>query len=139
MIEKFNDFESAKYLDHEGDFIFTVKSAELKEGKSGPMVVLSVSSDEGDTTLYHSLSPKARWSYNNLIAACLGLTKEQRKTYELDYEVIHNQLIGKQFIGHVSEDSYEKQVKIPLDDGTFDERTETKITYKITNYQSVDG
>ena len=35
MVEKFSDFESAKYLDKEGVFTFTVKDAEVKDSSKG--------------------------------------------------------------------------------------------------------
>ena len=95
------------------------------------MVVLSAKSEAGTTTLYHSLNPKARWSYNNLIKCCLKLdTPEKRAAFELDY----NQLIGKKFLGEVTLDTYEKEIKVQNEDGTFSNDTEVKETYKITSY-----
>ncbi len=136
MVEKFSDYEGTQYLDREGDFVFEITDAELKESKSGnPMVVLSAKSEAGTTTLYHSLNPKARWSYNSLIKACLKLdTPEKRAAFELDYETIHNQLIGKKFLGHVTLDTYEKEIKVQNEDGTFSNDTEVKETYKVTSY-----
>ena len=139
MVEKFSDFESVGFLSKEGEFVFEVTSAELKDSKAGtPMVVLEVKSDEGQSTLYHSLNPKARWSYNNLIKACLQLdTKEKIQAFECDYELIHNQLIGKQFKGKVECQMYDKEVKKPLDDGTFETTTEQKESFKIVSYDFV--
>ena len=139
MIEKFHDYEGTKYLASEGEFEFEITDAELKDSKNGtPMVVLSVKSDEGVSTLYHSLEPKARWSYNNLIRCALRLTPEQAKTFELDYQTIHQQLIGKKFIGFVETDSYVKEVKKPNDDGTFTTTNETKTSYKIKSYSAIN-
>lgn len=136
MVEKFSDFESAGFLSKEGTFEFEITDAELKESQAGnPMVVLGCKSDEGMTTLYHSLSPKARWSYNNLIKACLKLdTKEKIQAFECDYELIHNELIGKKFMGIVECLTYEKPIKKPLDDGTFIDDVEIKESYKVTQY-----
>lgn len=137
MIEKFSDFESVGFLSKEGEFVFEVVSAEVKPAKSGEdMVVFEVKSDEGKSTLYHSLNPKARWSYNNLIKACLKLdTPDKIKKFECDYYLIHNDLIGKTFIGVVESDTYTKTVKKPLDDGTFEDVEETKETFKIKSYK----
>lgn len=139
MIEKFSDFESVGFLDKEGEFVFTVKEGELKDSSKGtPMIVIQAESDAGKTTLYFSLDPKARWNYNNFIKACLKLdNKEKIEAFSCDYEVIHNDLIGKQFIGTVEEDSYVKVVKKPLDDGTFEEAEETKVSYKVKKYSWV--
>lgn len=133
MIEKFSDYEGTQYLNKEGVFDFEITEAELKESSKGtPMVVLTAKSDEGQTTLYHSLNPKARWSYNNLIKACFKLnTKEKIAKFELDYELIHNQLIGKKFAAQVIIDKYEKPIKIALEDGTFEDSVEIKDTYKV--------
>lgn len=137
MIEKFSDYESAGFLNQTGEFVFEIVSAELKDSKAGnPMVVLEAKSDAGSTTLYHSLNPKARWSYNNLIKACLKLnTKDKIQAFECDYEIIHNRLIGTQFVGVVECETYQKEIKIPLDDGTFETGTETKESYKIKTYK----
>lgn len=137
MIEKFSDFESVGFLDRAGEFVFTVKEGEVKDSSKGtPMVVLSVEADEGKSTMYFSLDPKARWNYNNLIKACLKLdTKEKINKFECDYETVHNQLIGKKFVGSVVEESYDKVVKKPLDDGTFEESVETKASFKIKSYK----
>lgn len=139
MVEKFSDYEGQAYLSEEGEFVFEVMSAELKDSKGGnPMVVLDVKSEKGSTTLYHSLNPKARWSYNNLIKACLGLnTPEKIAAFECDYETIGNQLIGKKFKGVVEQETYLKEIKIPLDDGTFEDSTEEKVSYKIKEYKFV--
>ena len=136
MIEKFSDFESVGFLDKEGEFVFEVKEGELKDSSKGtPMIVLQVESDAGKSTMYFSLEPKARWNYNNLIKACLNLdTKEKIQAFECDYQTVHNQLIGTKFIGTVEAESYDKIVKKPMDDGTFEEVTETKTSYKIKKY-----
>ena len=137
MVEKFSDYEGGGYLAEEGEFVFEVTSAELKDSQKGtPMVVLEVKCEKGMTTLYHSLNPKARWSYNNLIKACLGLnTPEKIAAFECDYELIHNELIGKKFMGRVEKDYYTKDVKVPQDDGTFIDDVEEKVTYKIKEYK----
>ena len=138
MIEKFSDYESVGFLAQEGEFVFEVKSCEIKDSSKGdPMAVLEVESKTaGKATIYHSLTPKARWSYNNLIKACLKLdTPEKIAAFELDYETIGNQLVGKKFVGVVKEDTYQKQVKIPLDDGTFEDAVEEKVSYKIVSYK----
>ena len=137
MVEKFSDYEGSGYIDKEGEFEFEIMSAELKSSKGGnPMIVLDVKSDEGKSTLYHSLNPKARWSYNNLIKACLKLdTKEKINAFECDYETIHNALIGTTFVGVVTCEPYEKTVKVPLDDGTFEDTVEVRDSYKITEYK----
>lgn len=139
MVEKFSDFEGNGYLEQEGEFVFEIKEAELKDSKAGtPMVVLTAKSDEGQTTLYHSLNPNARWSYNKLIKACLNLdTKEKIEKFECDYQLIHNDLIGKKFIGVVEAQAYDKVVKKPLDDGTFEESIESKTSYKVVDYKFV--
>ena len=136
MIEKFSDYESVGFLSQEGEFEFEVMDYELKEGKSGPMAVFNVKSDAGQSTIYHSLNAKARWSYNNLIKACLKLnTKEKIEAFSCDYETIGHELVGKKFIGTVKEETYQKQVKVPLDDGTFEDGVEEKISYKIIAYK----
>lgn len=139
MIEKFSDFESVGYLEQEGTFVFEITEAELKDSSKGePMVVLTAKSDVGQTTLYHSLNVKARWSYNNLIKACLNLnTREKINAFECDYECIHNELIGKKFVGVVKSESYTKTTKKATDDGTFEDVEEEKISYKIKEYQFV--
>ena len=139
MIEKFSDYESVGYLNQEGEFVFEITNAELKESKAGnPMVVLEAKSDAGQTTLYHTLSPKARWSYNNLIKACLNLnTKEKIEAFECDYETIHNKLIGTKFLGVVECETYKKEIKVPLDDGTFETGTETKESFKVKSYKFI--
>ena len=136
MIEKFSDYESAGYLSEEGTFEFEVKSYELKDSKNGnPMAVFEVEAPEGQSTLYHSLNPKARWSYNNLIKACLKLiTKEDINKFECDYETVGQQLVGKKFLGTVECETYEKEIKKPLDDGTFETGYETRESYKIKSY-----
>lgn len=137
MIEKFSDYESAGFLSKEGEFEFEVMDYELKDSKNGtPMAVFNVKSDEGQSTIYHSLNAKARWSYNNLIKACLKLnTKEKINAFSCDYETIGHDLVGKKFIGTVKEETYQKQIKIPLEDGTFEDGVEEKISYKIVSYK----
>ena len=100
------------------------------------MAVFTVKSDEGQTTIYHSLAAKARWSYNNLIKACLKLdTPDKVKNFELDYETIGKDLVGKKFWGVVEQQTYTKNIKVPQDDGTFIDGVEDKITYKIVEYR----
>lgn len=137
MIEKFSDYEGASFLSQEGEFEFEVMDYELKDSKSGtPMAVFNVKSDAGQSTIYHSLNAKARWSYNNLIKACLKLnTKEKIEAFSCDYETIGHDLVGKKFLGTVEEQTYQKQVKVPLDDGTFEDGVEEKISYKIVSYK----
>ena len=141
MIEKFSDYESVGFISSCGDFTFTVKSCELKDSKAGnPMVVIDVEADEGKSTLYFSLSPKARCKYNNFIKACLHDrldTPDKIKEFQLDYETIHTELVNKKFIGHVIADTYEKEIKTPLDDGTFDTDYQEVTTYKIDTYDFV--
>lgn len=140
MIEKFSDYEGTKFIDEEGTFEFTVETAELKESSKGdPMVVLSVKAPEGTMTLYKSLVPKARWSYNNLIKACLNLdTREKIEAFTCDYMTIHNDLIGKKFLGTIEEDVYNKEVKTPLDDGTFQTEIVPTKTFKMVSYASIN-
>ena len=138
MKEKFSDFESVSFLATEGEFEFTINSYELTAPATEggfPVAKFEVQCDEGKTTIRHSLNPKARWSYNNLIAAVLNMTKEQRREFVLDYETIGNDLVGKKFIGRVECEQYEKAVKKPLDDGTFEDTVEIKEGYKIVEYQ----
>lgn len=137
MVEKFSDYESVGFLSKEGEFEFEVMDYELKDSKNDNlMAVFNVKSDEGQSTIYHSLNPKARWSYNNLIKACLKLnTKEKINSFSCDYETIGNELVGKKFIGTVKEETYQKQVKVPLDDGTFEDGVEEKTSYKIVEYK----
>ena len=137
MIEKFSDYESVGFLSEEGRFNFIIKSAELKESQKGdPMWVFECESDHGKTTIYHSLATKARWSFNNLIKACLKMkTKEQIQKFQCDYQEIGQQLVGKRFIGVVEEDTYEKPVKVPNDDGTFRDDVDVRTSYKITSYE----
>ena len=139
MIEKFSDYESAGFLKEEGTFEFEVKEFELTDGKKGVVAKFVVESPEaGKTTIRHSLALNARWSYNNLIKACLKLdTPEKIKAFECDYETIGRDLIGKHFIGEVKAESYTKTVKTPQEDGTFEEHTEDAISYKIVSYKSV--
>ena len=136
MIEKFSDYEGGQFLNQAGKFTFTVEHAAIKESSKGdPMVVLTVKAPEGTTTIYKSLVPKARWSYNQLIKACLKLnTPEKINAFECDYMTIHNDLIGTKFVGTVEEDVYNKEVKTPLDDGTFQTEIVPTKSYKITKY-----
>lgn len=135
MIEKFADYEKSQYLDKAGTFTFTITNAELTTTKKGdPMWKFECDSDAGKTTLYHAILPNTKWSFNKLISACLNLTDEQKKTFELDYETIGRQLVGKSFDGTVETDRYEKEIKIPNDDGTFTTTTEERTSYKISKY-----
>lgn len=138
MKEKFSDYEGG-FIQEEGEFEFTITDAELKESKKGdPMVEITAKSVAGQTILRHSLLPKARWSYNNLIKACLHLnTKEKIEKFECDYQTIHNDLIGKTFIGTVQEESYTKEVKRMTDDGTFDTELIPAVSYKVVSYKEV--
>lgn len=144
MIEKFSDTLSASFLNKEGVFVFTITSGEIKDAAKGPMAVLEAKSDAGTTTLYHSLSPKAKWSYANLVKACFKLdTSEKIEAFAphdggIDYEIIHNQLIGKTFLGVVECKPYEKEIKVPNDDGTFTTDKEVKDGYKVIEYQIAD-
>lgn len=138
MVEKFSDYETG-FINQEGDFVFEVKEAELTDSKSGnPMVKFLVKADEGQSTLYFSLSDKARWKYNKFIQACLKLTPEERRTFELDYFLIHNQLIGKKFIGGVECGTYEKVTKKQTDDGLFEDVKEIKESYSIETFSEVE-
>lgn len=139
MKEKFMDFEGTQWLEQAGEFKFEVKEAEVKDSNAGnPMVVITVQAAEGQSTLYFSLSPKARWKYNNFIKACLKLDHISKyKDLEIDYETIHQSLIGKEFIGTVEADVYEKKTKVPTDDGRFEEKVEEKISYKIVAFNWV--
>ena len=142
MKEKFSDFESVGFLDKEGEFIFEVKSYELKDSSTGnKMAVFNVECKEGQSTLRFVLTPKAKWNYNNFIKACLWSkldTQEKRDAFELDYETIGRDLIGKKFIGKVEVEQYEKEIKKPLDDGTFETTTEVRDSYKILSYVPVN-
>lgn len=141
MIEKFSDYEGG-FLQEEGEFVFTIKDYELKEAKNSgnPVATFNVHCVAGDTVIRHSLVPKARWSYNRLIKACLHLnTPEKVDKFECDYETIGNELVGKQFVGIVKAESYDVEVKTPKDDGTFETTTETKTSYKIDSYAEYNG
>ena len=137
MVEKFSDYESVGFLSKEGEFEFEVTDYELKDSKNDNMMaVFNVKSDEGRAATYQSLDPKARWSENSRIKACLKLnTKEKINSFSCDYETIGNELVGKKFIGTVKEETYQKQVKVPLDDGTFEDGVEEKVSYKIVEYK----
>lgn len=139
MIEKFSDYEGMNFLAEAGTFEFTIDEAEIMESKSGnTMIKFSLKCEKGMINVYHVLTPNARWTYNRLIAAALKLTEAQKKTFELDYETVHNQLLGKTVIADVIEDTYEKEVKKPLPDGTYETGTETKVSYKVdtTSYRA---
>ena len=137
MVEKFSDYEGAAFLSEEGEFEFEITSYELKDSKNGnPMAVFEAKSKAGQTTLYHSLNPKARWSYNKLIKACLHLdTAEKIEAFECDYEIVGRDLVGEKFIGVVKCETYEKEVKRALDDGTFVDDVEVRESYKVTDYK----
>ena len=138
MVEKFSDYEGMQFLNQEGTFLFEVTDGELKTSSTGnPMIVIGAKSPAGTTTMYFSLTPKARWKYNNFIKACLKLdTPEKIAAFELDYELIHQKLIGTTFMGTVECETYEKEVKVPSPDGdgTFVNTTETKESYKIVEF-----
>lgn len=136
MIEKFTDYEKSQWIEEEGTFRFDVTDAELKESSTGnPMVVFTVSSDKGQSVLYFSLTPAARWKYNSFIKACMKLdTREKIDSFRLDYETVHNDLIGKTFIGEVEKDFYTKVVKQPDENGLFVESVEEKVSYKIKKF-----
>ena len=141
MIEKFSDFESAKYLDKAGTFVFTVKNYELKESKTGnPMAVFTVEAAEGTSTLYFPIIDSCKWKYNIFIKACLYEklnTPEKVANFTLDYDTIGRELIGKKFVGTVDEDSYTKEIKVPNADGTFSTQEEIKVSYKVTAFEPV--
>lgn len=135
MVEKFSDYEGG-FLDKEGEFIFTITDYELADGPKGPVAKFDAKSSAGTTIIRHSLTPKARWSYNKLIKACLRLeTAAQIEAFECDYEVIGASLVGKKFVGVVKCETYQKDVKVPNDDGTFRDDVEVKDGYKITDYK----
>lgn len=137
MIEKFSDYETG-YLATAGEFNFEVTDYELTDGKEYPVAKFGVKCSAGSTTVWHSLSPKARWSYNKLIKACLNLdTPEKIEAFECDYETIGNELIGKKFHGTVECQTYDKVIKVQQDDGTFVEDVETRETFKIVDYTFV--
>lgn len=130
MVEKFSDYEGTQFINQEGSFLFEVMGAELKQSKSGnPMVVFDVKAPEGSSTLYFSLSPKARWKYNQFIKACMTPPEE------LDYETFHNELIGCHFIGNVVHDYFVTTEKVPTPDGRFVEREVEKDSYKIESFE----
>lgn len=133
MIEKFSDYEGGGFLSKEGQFVFTVDEAELTESKKGnQMWKFTMKCKEGSTNVWHSLVKQAKWSFNNLIKACLKLdTEEKIANFECDYEQIGHDLVGKQFMATVKKDTYTKETKIPLDDGTFEDGLEEKVSYKI--------
>src|SRR5574344_1654273 len=115
MIEKFNDFES-NFIEEEGTYRFKITDYELKDGNVAPMAMFTFKAEEGTMKRGFSLSDKARWRYNQLIAAALKLTKEQRRTYELDYETIGQELVGKEFYGVVEFKEVPRTGKIQLNE-----------------------
>ena len=135
MIEKFSDFESAKYLDKAGTFVFTVKNYELKESKTGnPMAVFTVEAAEGTSTLYFPIIDSCKWKYNMFIKACLYEklnTPEKVASFTLDYDTIGRELIGKKFTGTVDEDS---MLHVRLLSATY-----PGLTYIVVYYRSLDG
>lgn len=137
MVEKFSDYEGSQFLDKEGEFVFEITSYELSESKAGnTMAVFEAKSEAGSTKLYHSLNPKARWSYNGLIKACMNLdTPEKVAAFECDYELIGRDLVGKKFIGVVECETYKKEIKRPNDDGTFTDDVEVRESYKVKSYK----
>lgn len=137
MVEKFSDYEGSQFLDKEGEFVFEITSYELSKSKAGnTMAVFEAKSEAGSTKLYHSLNPKARWSYNGLIKACMKLdTPEKVAAFECDYELIGRDLVGKKFIGVVECEPYKKEIKRPNDDGTFTDDVETRESYKVKSYK----
>lgn len=137
MVEKFSDYEGSQFLDKEGEFVFEITSYELSESKAGnTMAVFEAKSEAGSTKLYHSLNPKARWSYNGLIKACMKLdTAEKIAAFECDYELIGRELVGKKFIGVVKCETYQKEIKRPNDDGTFTDDVKTRESFKVASYK----
>lgn len=135
--EKLIDYEGTQYLNEEGKFEFTIESYELMPGSSGsPVAKFELKCAKGVTTVYHSLMPKARWSYNSLIKCALHInTPEKLAAFELDYETIGNDIIGKKVIGVVEKDTYLKDVSIPNDDGTFTRDTIPKESFKVKSYE----
>lgn len=130
MVEKFSDYEGTQFINQEGSFLFEVMDAELKQSKTGnPMIVFNVKAQEGSSTLYFSLAPKARWKYNQFIKACMNPPEE------LDYETFHNQLVGCHFIGVVVHDYFTTTEKVPTPDGRFIEREVEKDSYKIERFE----
>ena len=61
-------------------------------------------------------------------------TPEKVAAFELDYETIGQQLVGKHFVGVVECEEYVKVVKVPQDDGTFADKEEVKESFKIKKY-----
>lgn len=141
MKEKFSDFEGSGFINQEGEFLFEIMEAELTDSKAGnPMWKLLAKSDEGQSSMYFSLNPKARWKLNNLIKACLRLdTKEKINNFMCDYETIGQELVGKKFIGVVECEVYEKEIKVPNDDGTFRNDVERRDSYKIDDYKMANA
>lgn len=139
MVEKFRDYEGMQYINQEGDFTFEVTDAELGVSSTGnQMVKFTVKAPEGTSTLYFSLSPKARWKYNRFIKACLNLSTERANELELDYETFHNNLIGYKFVGSVVHDYYTQVKKVLAPDGRFVEEEVERDNYKIETFAPVD-
>lgn len=138
MKEKFANYEQGLYLQSEGTFKFTITSYELTTSAAGnDMAMFEVSSEEGDSKLYFPLTPKAKWKYNQFIKAILHDqldTNAKIKAFELDYETIGRELIGKTFLGDVESETYQRETKIPNPDGTFRTVVEDKVAYKIVGY-----
>lgn len=137
MKEKFSDFDGGNYLDQEGYFIFEIKSAELKDSAKGnPMWVFDVQSPEGSSTLYHVIDVKSRWSFNNLIAACMQFTPEERSEYMCDYQTIGQELVGMKFKGNVVLEPYSTTTKVPDPEkpGLYIDKVVVKDSYKIKSY-----
>lgn len=127
MVEKFDDYESG-FIAEEGHFQFTITNAEIKDSKSGTLMwVFDCKCEAGVTTIYHSLNEKARWTFNKLIKACT----KGNPPKELDYITYGQELVGKTFWADVIQDSYTKEVKTPLEDGTFETIQKVQTSYKI--------
>lgn len=137
MVEKFDDFEGQNFLDKEGTFIFEVEDYELQPSKNGGYdnAVFTFKCDDGTIRQWHSLNPKARWTYNKLIKACM----KDKTPKELDYSTFGNELIGKKFKADVELQCYDTEVKVPRDDGTYESKIVTKENLKVvsTSYEAV--
>ena len=136
MIESMKDFEGKQFLNSTGKYVFEIKTYNLDKSSDGEslIAVFEAESDAGTTTIRHSLKPNARWSYNNLIKAVKKLTAEEVKKYRLDYETIGQELIGGKFVGDVVCETYDKEISIPNEDGTFTRTIEKRESYKIRSY-----
>lgn len=136
MMVNFADFKENARIEKDGKYKFTIDKAELTcNSKGNPQVIFQLVSDEGTIRLYIQLQQNLLWKYNKLIGAALNLKKGQK--FEYDPETIHNQLIGKQFIGEVKSREYEKENKIEQD-GLFITQTVTKIAYDVAEFYPVD-